>query len=208
MQDRAAQHLLDQRQAVRQREASRQPQKQPVIEIARALAQVFGARHQNAVEHQREGLAEQFGYGPQREGRQARRAVVAGDHAPQPFMPDNRDRERGAHPHVVHIGQVHRRMGAQHAHRQIERRFLGPERRDDRHCGRIDIGDHAEPVAAEQFAGLLRDVGRRIAQAEIGLHALGQFLGHHLAAFIGMEAVDHHPVIAEHLAHQPRRGGA
>ena len=94
-------------------------------------------------------------------------------------------------------------MRAQHAHGKIKRDAIGLHRRFDRHRRGCHIGNHAKAVAAEQLARLLRDVCRRIAQAEKRGEIIAPVLGNHFAGFVGVKAVNHHPVIAEHLAHQP-----
>ncbi len=97
-------------------------------------------------------------------------------------------------------------MGAQHAHRQIKRHVFGAELRGDRHGCRVHIGDHPEAVAPEQIARLPRNIGGGIAQTLVRFEPVALVLGNHLAAFIGVKAIDHHPVITQHLTHQSRSG--
>ena len=99
-------------------------------------------------------------------------------------------------------------MRAQNAHRKVERLAVHAECGLDRDWLGVHVGDHAKAVATKQVARLLGNVSARVAQAEKGFEIFAAVLGDDFAAVIVMKLVDHHPVIAEHLASKPRRLGA
>ena len=69
---------------------------------------------------QRQGRSEEFGRGPGAERRQMRPGVVvAGDEPPQPSPPQQRDRHRCVHTHVLQVLDVDRRHAAQRGVGQV-----------------------------------------------------------------------------------------
>ena len=92
---------------------------------------------------------------------------------------------------------MHRRDAAQGGEAQI--RLRRQRRSADEGFGRVvHIRDEAEPLALVEGAGLHRDIGGGVAQAEKGGQTGPQRLGHDLAARVGQELVDHHPVKTRH----------
>ena len=106
---------------------------------------------------------------------------------------------------------MHRRDAAQGGEAQI--RLRRQRRSADEGFGRVvHIRDEAEPLALVEGAGLHRDIGGGVAQAEKGGQTGPQRLGHDLAARVGQELVDHHPVETRHGPHlmsrRQYRGGS
>ena len=64
-----------------------------------------------------------------------------------------------------------------------------------------DVRDQAQPVASVQLAGLGRDVGRRVVQAQEGVEVGPLLLGDDLAVPLAVEPVHHHSVEAGERAH-------
>ena len=151
-------------------------------------------------------LGQQVGGGADAVGGQPRRVMVAGDQAPEPAADHQRGDQRRRHAHVLQVLHMHRRDAAEDAERHVQLLARqGREARDQRHRRIADIGRDPHPVALIEAAGDLRDVGRGVAVAEIGLELRAAVLGDHLAMAFVVEAVDHHPVVAGDLPEQPRR---
>ena len=164
--------------------------------FGRALVVALAALHQ-----QREHLSEQLGGGPARERDVVRRIVVAGEQPPELALPQDRYRHRGRDAHVLEVFDVDRRYAAQDAHRQVEGVSLAVELRLDRGGRRIDVGNDAQPVALVENSRLLRDVGCRIMQPEIGFQARPRCFRDDFAGPVVIEAVDHDTVEAGDRAH-------
>ena len=151
------------------------------------------------------GLAEQFAGGAHRTGQVARLVVMAGDQAPQPAFAHQRDHQRGRDAHVHQVLQVQRRHAAQVAQRHVQFALragcLAAEQvRHQRGRLVVHVDQHAHAVAQVQVAGALRDVGGRVAMAEQRLQPRVARLGNDLAVAVGVETVDHHPVVADDVA--------
>ena len=81
----------------------------------------------------------------------------------------------------------------------------------------MHVDQHAQPVAQVELARAARYVGCGVLHAEQRIEARVACLGNDLAVAVGVELVDHDPVVAEHVAkaahdaigqRADRRGGA
>ena len=152
------------------------------------------------------GLAEEFAGRARRRGREVRLAVMARHEPPQFAVDEQRHRHGSSDAHVAQVFEVDRRHAAQRGEAQIQRAAgLRVERRLQR--GRL-VGhgrDEAQPVLLVQRAGLRRDVGGRVMQAQIRIHARGgQRLADDRAVPVGVEAVDHHALEARQVGNRLR----
>ena len=128
---------------------------------------------------------------------EARLVMMAGDETPELPADDDRDDECRRDAHVLEVLHVDRRHAAQEAQRHVEippgdRRL--PRRQ--RHGLVLHVGEHADAVALVQPPRDLRDVGCRIAIAEIGLEVRLAPFGEDLAVALVVETIDHHTVVA------------
>lgn len=155
-----------------------------------------------AFHQQREHLSEQFGSTALGKAGQARAVVMAREEPPQLAVDDDRDRQRGAHAHVLQVFDVDRRHRAEQRQRQVER--FGLAHRFDRARHVVDVGDDAEDVAHVQRSRLLRYVGRREIEPEEAVDPLLQRFCHHFARTAGRKAIDHDAVETGQQAHLPR----
>ena len=130
----------------------------------------------------------------------ARRAVVAGQHAPQaPFQHDGQAHRR-TDADVLQIFDVDRRHAAQHAVAHVQR-LIDARRGAHRHRRAAHVGDQAHRVFDVQAARLRRNVAGRKAPAQVGVERRIALLGHDVAAVVGAKAVGHDAVEAGQLAH-------
>ena len=160
-----------------------------------------------------EQLAEQLDRGAFLEIDVMRRAVVAGQQAPQLAPPQDRHGHGGLNPHVPQVFQMDGRHGPGRGQRQVQRLPLGVHRRGHGRNRRVHIGDQAQQVAGVERAGLFRDVRGREPQAPVAFQRPLFRLGHDLSAVIGGELVHHHAVepadhadalrgLVQHLLHR------
>ena len=76
----------------------------------------------------------------------------------------------------------------------------GVEHGLQRHRGVVDVGDQPGPVDRVEAARLGGDVRGRVVQPQERVQVRATLLGDDLAVPVAVEAVDHHPVEAGHLA--------
>lgn len=106
---------------------------------------------------------------------------MTGNKAPQPPPAQKRDGKGGFYSHILEIFDVDRRMGAQRAHRKVERRAGRAELGDDCRRLRLDIGGDADDIPLHQPARLFGDVRRRVAEPDEWLKIGVRLLGHQMA---------------------------
>ncbi len=128
-------------------------------------------------------------------GRWGPAVVVAGDEPPQPPVPQQGDRHRRPHAHVLQVLDVDRRDAAQRGVGEVQG---GAARRVDvgyQRCGRVvDVRDQADPVLLVQRPRLGRNVGGRVVQAQERVEVLALGLGDDLTVVFLVVAVHHDPV--------------
>ena len=126
--------------------------------------------------------------------------VVAGEHAPQPSLVQQGEGQRGAHPHVAQIDQVHGRWLTQQALALVEGGGHSLQTGTHRYGRGIHVGDHPQQIARVQLAGLCRDVrgGEMLAQEPLR-HTRGCGFGQDLATPVRREAIQHHAVVLQEL---------
>ena len=81
----------------------------------------------------------------------------------------------------------------------------GERTRHQRHRFVVHVDEHANPRAQVELARPLRDVGGRIVMPEQRVQARVARLGDDRAVAVGVELVDHHPVVARQVVHALRR---
>ena len=126
-------------------------------------------------------------------------AVVAGQHAPQAVVDQDRNAHRRGHAHVLQVFDVHRRHAAQHAVAHVERGTGGAAEHGYRCI--VHVGNQPHRVDDVQTPCLCRDVAGRIALPQVGRPAVKTRFGHHFAAVIRAKAVSHDAVETGHGAH-------
>ena len=132
--------------------------------------------------------------------------MMARDQAPELAADHERGDQRRTDAHVLQILDMDRRHAAQPAQRHVEI-AIGDRAvpRHDRHRLVIDIDQHPNAIALIEAARDLRNVGGRIAVAEIGLEMRLAPLGEDFAVSLVVEAVDHDAVVAGQVLEQGRR---
>ena len=127
----------------------------------------------------------------------ARLLVVADGHAPELAADNDGAAERGADTHVLEVLDMDRGDGTQERVAEVERGAgLWVRSRDDGDARCVDIADLTDTVAEVECSGLLGDVGGGVAEAEEGLLIGLAAFADDLPALVGVEPVDHGPVVA------------
>ena len=137
-----------------------------IVKDLRAPAVFTGLVSQQLAQHEAEHLGKELCRRADFIGQDARLIMVAGKEAPEVVAVQDRDGQGRIHAHILQIFDMDRGDRAQSAHGEVERLAFGAALGDDRGNGFVHIRDDAQQVAPVKFAGLLRDVGRRIAKAK------------------------------------------
>jgi len=131
---------------------------------------------------------------PRLVGDEVGRAVVAGEHAPEPVADDHGDDHRRRHAHVLEVLDVDRRHAAQRAVAHVERSLCFAAHQRQRFVG--DVRDDADMVAQVERARLDRDVARRVVVVDEARQVRGAAFRCDLAGAVGQELVGHDAVEA------------
>ena len=186
-------------QAVHQRISARNGTHQLVVQFASGRVERCLCPAIHPLHHQGEQFRKQFCRGAQRIRQYLGAVMVTGEQSPKLAADDYGNRKRGAHTHIVQIFDVDRRNRAQCAHGQIQSVAIHRHAGLDRNRFRLDIADDAETIAQVKRARLFGDVGVRVSKPEEAFQMVFARFGNHVATSIRMEAIDHHPVEAEHV---------
>ena len=127
---------------------------------------------------------------------------MADNQAPQRAIDQDGHDQRRGHAHVGQVFGVHHRRTAQRAMRHVQR-FAGVRvgQRHQLHQRAGSILKRTNPKPAENLTGGLRNIGRRIVQAQPAGQVVPFALGKHLAMLVGMKTVHHDPVQPGHAAY-------
>ena len=144
----------------------------------------------------RDGFGQELADAANAEVHHARHIVMTRDQAPEPASHDQRDDQRGSHPHVLEILDMNGRGAPQVAERHVELTLRQRrERGVERNWLELHVGDDAHAVALVKLARDLGNIRRRVSVSKIGLELGFSPLREHLAMPFVVEPVDHDAVV-------------